>query len=102
MKQQTTPYDCHLFVCSNTRENRPDNPGCGAKGGGELKAALKQAIRDRGWKGKVRVSTTGCMGLCAAGPNVLLHPQATLYSGVTQQDLPEILEEISRHIQMQS
>lgn len=91
MKTSTTPYLCHLFVCSNVR-NKPDNPGCGANGGGELKAIIKQEIKDRGWKGKVRVSTTGCMGLCGSGPNVLLHPQGIHYSAVTETDLPMILE----------
>ena len=93
MKKSTTPYACHIFVCSNRRDN-PDNPGCGASGGDELKAILKQAIKDRGWKGRVRVSTTGCMGLCGTGPNILLHPQGIHFSAVTEADLPTLLESI--------
>jgi len=93
MKKSATPYACHIFVCSNVRDN-PEKPGCGAAGGGELKAILKQAIKDRGWKGKVRVSTTGCMGLCGTGPNVLLHPQGLHFSAVAESDLPAILESI--------
>ena len=96
MKKSTTPYACHIFVCSNLRDNKPENPGCGASGGAELKAKLKQASKDRGWKGKVRVSTTGCMGLCGAGPNVLLHPQGIHFSAVTEKDIPAILESIQR------
>ena len=101
MQKQPSPYLCHIFVCSNVRDNKPENPGCGAKGGDELKAALKQTIKDRGWKGQVRVSTTGCMGLCGAGPNVLLHPQGIHYSAVTENDLPAILETVASHIQEQ-
>ena len=97
MKTQPTPYACHIFVCSNLRDN-PDNPGCGASGGGELKKLLKQAIQDRGWKGKVRVSTTSCMGLCGTGPNVLLHPQGTHFSAVTEADLPMIIETVQSKI----
>ena len=93
MKTSSTPYLCHIFVCSNVRD-KPDNPGCGAVGGGELKAKLKAEVKARGWKGKVRVSTTGCMGLCAQGPNVLLHPQGIHYSAVTENDLPAILDSI--------
>lgn len=95
MNRSTTPYLCHIFVCSNVRENRPDNPGCGAKGGEAMKAVLKQEIKARGWKGKVRVSTTGCMGLCATGPNILLHPQEIHFSGVTRDDLETILETVA-------
>jgi len=94
MNKSTTPYACHIFVCSNVRDNRPENPGCGAHGGGKLKALLKQAINERGWKGNVRVSTTGCMGLCADGPNILLHPQGIHFAAVTENDLPAILESI--------
>ena len=95
MNKQPSPYLCHIFVCSNVRENRPDNPGCGASSGGELKAPLKQEISDRGWKGKVRVSTTGCMGLCGTGPNVLLHPQGIHFSAVTAEDLDLILKQVA-------
>ena len=93
MNKQPTPYLCHIFVCANVRENNPENPGCGAKGGGALKDKLKAAVNARGWKGKVRVSSTGCLGLCAQGPNVLLHPQGIHFSAVTENDLPAILRE---------
>jgi len=94
MNKQLTPYACHIFVCSNVRDNKPENPGCGASGGAALKAILKQEIKDRGWKGNVRVSTTGCMGLCGTGPNVLLHPQGIHFSSVTENDLPQILKTV--------
>jgi (2Fe-2S) ferredoxin len=94
MKKQITPYHCHIFVCSNIRANNPENPGCGTKGGGELKSLLKKAVNERGWKGKVRVSTSGCMGLCAQGPNVVLYPQEIHFSAVTEADLPAILKTV--------
>jgi (2Fe-2S) ferredoxin len=95
MNRQKTPYLCHIFVCTNVRENNPENPGCGAKGGAELKGKLKAAVNARGWKGKVRVSSAGCLGLCAQGPNVLLHPQGIHFSGVTENDLAALLAEVA-------
>ncbi len=97
MKKAGTPYACHIFVCSNVRDN-PDKPGCGASGGAELKAKLKEAVNAREWKGNVRVSTTGCMGLCGTGPNVLLHPQGVHFSAVTEPDLPTILETVAGQV----
>ena len=94
MTKQLSPYQCHIFVCANVRESNPENPGCGAKGGNALKDKLKAAVNARGWKGKVRVSSTGCLGLCAQGPNVLLHPQGIHFSTVTENDLPAILREV--------
>lgn len=99
MKKSVTPYCCHLFVCANVRENRPDNPGCGARGGEALKAVLKHEINERGWKGRVRVSTTGCMGLCGEGPNILLHPQGIHFSGVTEHDLEELLRTVAELVE---
>lgn len=94
MNRKTAPYICHIFICSNVRENTPENPGCGAKGGSRLKETLKLEIKTRGWKGKVRVSTSGCMGLCGEGPNVMIYPQGIHCCAVTENDLPEILETI--------
>ena len=91
MQKQQTPYRCHLFVCTNVRENNLDNPGCGTRGGVLLKALLKQAVKDRGWKEQVRVSTSGCMGLCTQGPNVMIYPQGIHFSTVTPEDIPAIL-----------
>ncbi|MDH3345804.1 MAG: (2Fe-2S) ferredoxin domain-containing protein [Kiritimatiellaceae bacterium] len=93
MKKQSTPYRCHLFICSNIRDN-PSNPGCGAAGGAELKALLKKETKQRGWKGIVRVSTSGCMGLCGSGPNVLLHPQGIHFSDVQKTDIDAILQTV--------
>ncbi len=98
MNRQPTPYLCHIFICSNVRENNLANPGCGTKGGGVLKDKLKAAVTARGWKGKVRVSTSGCLGLCTQGPNVLLHPQGIWFSGVTEADLGAILETAGKSV----
>ena len=98
MKKQTTPYKCHIFVCTNVRENNQENPGCGAKGGNVLKDKMKAAVNAHGWKGKVRVSTTGCLGLCAQGPNVLLHPQGIWFSSVTETDIESILETVEKSV----
>lgn len=98
MNKQTTPYLCHIFICSNVRENNPENPGCGTKGSGALKEKLKEAVAARGWKGKVRVSTSGCMGLCGTGPNVVLYPQGIHFSGVTETDLPAIMAAVSQSL----
>jgi (2Fe-2S) ferredoxin len=94
MKTGTTPYLCHIFICANVRENHPENPGCGAKGGAALKDLLKKSANARGWKGKVRISTSGCMGLCGTGPNVVLYPQGLHFSAVTENDLPAILNAV--------
>jgi (2Fe-2S) ferredoxin len=95
MKKSITPYACHIFICTNVRENNPAKPGCGTCGTESMKTQIKEMIAARGWKGRVRVSTTGCMGLCSQGPNILIHPQGIHYSEVTEADLPVILDAIN-------
>lgn len=51
----------------------------------------RREVEKRGWKGRVRVSHSGCMGLCAKGPNVMLYPQGLWFSAVTLQDADAIL-----------
>jgi len=52
---------------------------------------LKEAVNNRGWKGKVRVTQSGCMGLCAKGSNVMLYPQKIWFAGVFPEDVEEIM-----------
>jgi len=61
-----------------------------------IKDGLKAAASERGWKGRVRISHSGCMGLCANGPNVMIEPDHVWRSGVTPGDIPAILDEIAR------
>ncbi len=92
MKESPSPYACHLFVCVNDRHG--ERKSCADGVGTELKDLLKKQVEERGWKGRVRVSTSGCMGLCAQGPNVMVYPQGIWFSAVTPQDIGRILQKI--------
>lgn len=96
MKTNESPYKCHLFVCVNSRggERKSCGDGCNA----ELKAILKEEIKNRGWKGIVRVSESGCLGLCDAGPNIMIYPQKIWFSDVEKGDVPEILKTVEELI----
>ena len=90
MKQRISPYKCHLFVCTNSRNG--ERKSCGDEGSAHLKAMIKTEIKNRGWKGIVRVSESGCLGLCDTGPNIMVHPQKIWFSAVSRDDLPEIIQ----------
>jgi (2Fe-2S) ferredoxin len=94
MQKETSPFDCHVFVCTNDRHGV--GKSC-ADGGGNttLKDYLKDQVEKRGWKGRVRVSTTGCMGLCAKGPIVMVYPQKVLFTNAAPGHDDLILEEIA-------
>jgi (2Fe-2S) ferredoxin len=88
-EEQISPYPCHIFVCTNDRHG--ERKSCADNNSEAVRAALKEAVKERGWTGQVRVSKSGCMGLCMKGPNILLHPQKIWFSNVSEADVPVIL-----------
>ncbi|MDZ4199411.1 MAG: (2Fe-2S) ferredoxin domain-containing protein [Kiritimatiellia bacterium] len=96
MNRSLSPYACHVFVCVNDRHGERKSCADGVET--RLKDALKAGAKERGWSGRVRVSSSGCMGLCARGPNVLLYPQGIAFHAVAPDDCATILDEIGRHL----
>ena len=86
------PYSKTVFVCTNARDGGRvacANPG---RGGAELCEALKVAVKKLGLKGKVRVARSGCLDLCEKGPNLFIYPEGEWRSGVSEQDVAEIVK----------
>jgi (2Fe-2S) ferredoxin len=87
MKQEAIPYHRMLFVCTNVRPEG-DRPCCGLRGSEKILETLKEEVKKRGLKGKVRALKSGCMDLCEKGPNVMIFPDGILHSGVAPEDVP--------------
>jgi (2Fe-2S) ferredoxin len=94
MKSKKTPYKCHVFVCLKSRGD--ERKSCSDGESADIKALMKDEINDRGWKDKVRVSDSGCLGVCGVGPNVMIYPQGTWLTQVTPSDVPNILKTIEQ------
>ncbi len=54
---------------------------------------LQTEIEKQGLAKEVCVVQTGCHGLCALGPIMVVYPEATFYSMVKEEDIPEIVSE---------
>jgi len=82
----------HVLVCLNMRP--PDNPkgSCGAKGSEAVFDRLKGLVKESPLAERVIVNRTNCLKHCSRGITVAVHPGNVWYSGVTEQDLPEIVE----------
>ncbi len=78
-------YRSHVLVCGGT--------GCTSSGSQQILVSLQTEIEKAGLKDEVAVVQTGCHGLCALGPIVLIYPEGTFYSMVNIEDIPEIVTE---------
>lgn len=95
MDKKPVPFKKTVFVCTNVREGGRvacANPG---RGGLELCAALKAGVKQAGLKGKVRVARSGCLDLCEQGPNAFLYPSGEWFSGLTEADVPALVEKLA-------
>ena len=75
----------HVLVCGGT--------GCTSSGSVKIQDALNAEITARGLQDEIKVVGTGCFGLCALGPIMIVYPEGTFYSCVKVEDVPEIVEE---------
>lgn len=82
----------HVFVCENRRPDGDPRGCCAAKGGAEIRAALKAELKRRGLR-DVRANAAGCLDACADGASVVVYPEGVWYGGVRVEDVPEIVEE---------
>jgi (2Fe-2S) ferredoxin len=91
MKTDPVPYRRMIFVCTNAAHDG-DRPVCAAGCSEDILKALKEEVKKRGLKGKVRALKSGCMDLCEKGPNVMVFPEGTLHSGVKPEDVPALIQ----------
>lgn len=78
-------YRSHVLVCGGT--------GCTSSGSVNIIKKFETELIDKGLDKEVKVVKTGCFGLCALGPVVIVYPEGSFYSMVTEKDIPEIVEE---------
>lgn len=90
MKKQPPHFKKYIFVCENVRKNGEVCCGPASMGTGYVEK-LKEHVKKSGLKGKIRVSRTGCLDVCAQGPNILVYPEGRWYSQVEAKDLEEII-----------
>ena len=75
----------HVLICAGT--------GCTSSGSAAVADALANELEAKGLSDEIKIVKTGCFGLCALGPVMIVYPEGTFYSRVTANDIPEIVEE---------
>ncbi len=75
----------HVLICGGT--------GCTSSGSTEIRERLETELKAKGLEDEIKIVHTGCFGLCAHGPVMIVYPEGTFYSRVKADDVPEIVEE---------
>ena len=89
LRQGDTKVDeYHILVCAGT--------GCVAANAYDIIGEFENHIKARGLEEKAKVVKTGCFGLCAIGPIVVVYPEGSFYSEVKLDKIEQIVES---HIQ---
>ncbi len=78
-------YRSHVLVCGGT--------GCTSSGSKAIIEKLEHELKAQGLEKEVQVVRTGCFGLCALGPVMIIYPEGTFYSMVKEEDVAEIVSE---------
>ncbi len=78
-------YRSNVMVCAGT--------GCTSSGSDKIARAFEEEIKAVGLENEVRVVRTGCFGLCALGPVVVVYPEGSFYSMVKEEHVKEIVDE---------
>ncbi|MGM0594515.1 MAG: (2Fe-2S) ferredoxin domain-containing protein [Pseudomonadota bacterium] len=81
----------HVFVCTQARPPGHPRGSCSEKGCQAVGEALWSEMEKSNLFGRIAVTTSGCLGPCDIGPNLLIYPEGVMYTGVTKEDVPEII-----------
>ncbi len=75
----------HVLICGGT--------GCTSSGSVKIHDVMEEKLAAYGLSDEIKIVMTGCFGLCANGPIVIVYPEGTFYSHVTPEDVEEIVTE---------
>ena len=82
---QKTGYRKQVLVCGGT--------GCTSSGSQKVIQALEQSLKTHELEKEILVIKTGCFGLCALGPILIVYPEGAFYSQATSEGVSRIVEE---------
>ena len=78
-------YRAHVLVCAGT--------GCTSSNSVKIMEEMETLLSTNKLDKEVQIVKTGCFGLCAEGPIVVVYPEGSMYTRVEVSDVKEIVEE---------
>ncbi|MCH5323908.1 MAG: NADH-quinone oxidoreductase subunit NuoF [Eubacterium sp.] len=85
VSEGTDTYRKHVLVCGGT--------GCTSSGSMNIIKKLEEELKKNGIENEIKIVKTGCFGLCALGPIMIVYPEGSFYSMVNEENIPEIVSE---------
>ena len=88
-------FERHLFICTNARHDACKQSCNDNVEGDAAVDFLKGNAKKLGLigPGKLRISSTSCLGRCESGPAMVIYPESRWYTYVDEEDLQDILEQ---------
>jgi len=86
------PFRYHVYAC---QQEKPGTtlPCCSGRGSAQVLDALRKELAAQGLMNEVQITTSGSLGMCERGPNMVVYPEGVWYSGVQVSDVPELVRE---------
>lgn len=81
--QNLSKYKWQILICNGS--------GCASSGSADIKNAITDEIEKIGKRDEVLIHETGCMGICAAGPMMLILPERTFYTKLTPETARSVI-----------
>ena len=78
-------FRSNVLVCGGT--------GCTSSNSEKIIEKLKEEISAKGLDQEVNVVRTGCFGLCALGPIMIVYPEGAFYARMTVENVTRIVDE---------
>ncbi|MDQ3538236.1 MAG: (2Fe-2S) ferredoxin domain-containing protein [Actinomycetota bacterium] len=85
--------DKFVFVCINHRDPSHPRPSCINSGAGDVFNALREE-QGRRLLTSTKIVAGGCLEACMVGPVIAVFPDNVWYGGVTEEDVPAIVDHL--------
>lgn len=89
MKKTITDRPQHFLICTNQKAK---GSCCAEKGSRQLQEEIRDLSKKEGWRRHIRVIGTSCLGHCERGITCRLEPEGVLFTEVTLEDGPQLVE----------
>lgn len=91
MSKNFKDLESHLFICTHEREDRAS---CAGRGSRELAGDLKTWVKENDLKKKIKITKSGCLGLCEEGIVAVCYPQGRWYTELTPNDIEDLKKDL--------